>query len=162
MTATGIPSSGYWLWDIRADLVRGDAALAEYFDRVATTGEPLASYINAIVVGDRNRVVREIQGAVENHTELQQIYSVRTRSLGVRRIYATGHCIYDQRDEPIAFPGRFVDIGLEASDHSMVELAMHFVRQARTVIADFNEEPVSYIAEALLMELEHIRARKPN
>ncbi|MEH2171982.1 PAS domain-containing protein [Nostoc sp.] len=103
-----------WRWNIPADRVVVNAALAHLFDvdpaDATTAGLPIEFFINSMHESDRPRVLAAIQQAIETGEKYTAEYRVHTATGEERWLTARGQVEYDTAGNPIAFPGALADI----------------------------------------------------
>lgn len=157
------PITGFWTWDIKRDVVHGDANLAEYFgfslDEMAR-GAPIQEYVSNVHPVDQPRVADAIQRSVAERIPFRVRYRVNSRSLGMREILAIGRCYYDAEGAPLLFPGWFVDITDKNTAHGAgLKIAAHHVEQAKAVTGSLGQEFVELLLENVLLELQTLISR---
>lgn len=112
--ASAIESGGLatWDWDIKNDLVHGDAVLFKLFGLPTYRSQalPLHEFISTIHADDRERVRAEIHTALDENKRFSSQYRVSAPSGHERWISATGRPIRDAAGTPLRFPGVAIDI----------------------------------------------------
>ena len=105
-------SIGLFDWNIRADIVRADPYLAEFFGVApgeAEEGLPLERWIAAIDEADRPRVSAAIQEAVRTGEPYHEEYTLCPANRTPIRVVARGRCLHDECG-PWRFPGTVADV----------------------------------------------------
>ncbi len=157
--------SGFWTWDIRQNLVQGDANLFEYFGLDVTQhmgGAPIEQFIRAIHPDDRHRVVVAIQRSVSQAADFREKYRVVTRDRSVRSIVAVGRCYRSITGEPVQYPGWFADV-TDTSDarRASLHIAAFHASQARDAATAAGHDFAAYLLDTALEEIEQVIPRPP-
>lgn len=165
--------TGFWTWDVKLDLVHGDANLFDYFalsvDEFAR-GTNLSRFLEAIVITDRDRVAASISRSVALKTGFRETYTVATTSHGLRTIMAVGHCYTDEAGEPAQYPGWFLDITNPVRfQQNALQVAADYVEHARDMAMASGQDFISYLLDNALEHIEEIsnpptdgKRRRPN
>lgn len=104
---------GAWDWDIPADRVVADERFAALFGidpAVARAGLPISDFVASIHPDDRERVKADINDAMAGDGAYQSEYRVSNPTGELRWIVARGQVLFDDRGEPLRFPGVVVDV----------------------------------------------------
>lgn len=99
--------AGIYNWDIAADIVQGDAAVALLFglgQQAVRKGLPLASYVERIHPDDRAGLIDALKLAILTRGSFQAQYRVQTAERICSEVVAFGHCFFEQ-DEPKSMTG---------------------------------------------------------
>ena len=136
-----------WRWNIQADRVVVDAALAHLFgvdSAVATTeGLPLEVFVNSIHTEDRPRVSNAIQQVIATGETFMAEYRVHNATGEEHWVAARGQVEYDAAGLPIAFPGALADI----THRKQVEAALRESEERFRTLAD-NMSQFAWMADA--------------
>ncbi|WP_254522127.1 PAS domain-containing protein [Natrinema caseinilyticum] len=111
--ATEAGAVGTWECDVRTDEMVVGPSFARTFGvdpDAAHQGVSLDRFIEAIHEADRERVVSEIEEAVETCGEYESEYRVRNADGEIRWVVARGRVECDGDGEPVTFPGALTDI----------------------------------------------------
>ncbi|SEQ89610.1 PAS domain-containing protein [Natrinema salaciae] len=111
--ATEAGAVGTWEWDVRDDEMVVGPSFARTFGvdpDAARAGVSLDRFVDAIHEDDRERVVDEIEAAVDACREYEAEYRVRNADGEIRWVVARGRVECDGDGEPITFPGALTDI----------------------------------------------------
>ncbi|AEH39234.1 PAS domain S-box protein [Halopiger xanaduensis] len=111
--ATEAGAVGTWEWDVRTDEMVVGPSFARTFGvnpDAAQQGVSLDRFIDAIHEDDRDRVVTEIEAAVETCGEYESEYRVWNADGELRWVVARGRVECDDDGEPLTFPGALTDI----------------------------------------------------
>lgn len=132
--ATEAGAVGTWEWKIPEDEFVTGASFARTFGvdpEVARSGVSIDQFASAIHEGDRERVKRKIEDAVESCGEYEAEYRVWNADDEVRWVIARGHVECDEAGNPLRFPGALTDI----TDRKRAEQALQkSKKQLRTLI----------------------------
>ncbi|MDG4877610.1 PAS domain-containing protein [Mesorhizobium sp. WSM4935] len=158
------PIDGFWTWDIKRDLVYGDANLSDYFGLTLdefSHGASLERCMQSIDQDDRSRVRLAIREAVERKSSFRQIYRVRSEKMGLRKILAVGQCFVDGLGEAALYPGWFVDLTYDAAceEQALREIHNH-VGQAKDIARSIGHHLISYLLDNIEEEVEQRLDRK--
>jgi PAS domain S-box-containing protein len=104
---------GTWDWDIRKNLIFGDASFARLYglapEKLVAGANP-AEVNAAIHPLDRERLSQRVRKAVETAGELSDEYRVLQPDGREQRVISRGRCFNDAEGKPLRFPGVLVDI----------------------------------------------------
>lgn len=104
---------GTWVWDIPNDRVTADERFSRSFGIPAQkceAGIPIAEAFTSIYPEDRERVSREIEGAMSRGGTFRCEYRVRNDAGHYHWIEANGHAELDAQGQAVRFPGVLMDI----------------------------------------------------
>ncbi|WP_246998100.1 PAS domain-containing protein [Halosolutus gelatinilyticus] len=111
--ATEAGAVGTWEWDVQADEMVVGPSFARTFGvdpAAAREGVSLDRFIEAIHEDDRDRVVAQIEHAVESGGEYESEYRVWNDDGELRWVVARGRVECDEEGNPVTFPGALTDI----------------------------------------------------
>ncbi|WP_049922502.1 PAS domain-containing protein [Halopiger djelfimassiliensis] len=111
--ATEAGAVGTWEWDVQTDEMVVGQSFARTFGvepAAAREGVSLDRFISAIHEADRERVVAEIEAAVESGGDYEAEYRVRNADGEIRWVVARGRVECDADGTPVTFPGALTDI----------------------------------------------------
>ncbi|WP_306057450.1 PAS domain S-box protein [Natronococcus wangiae] len=111
--ATEAGAVGTWEWHVPEDRFVTGRSFAETFGvdpDAEREGVSLEQFFSAVHEGDRERVRRQIEDAVESCGEYEAEYRVRNDDGELRWVVARGHVECDEDGDPTTFPGSLVDI----------------------------------------------------
>jgi len=104
---------GLWYWDEVRQALLWDVTARELFGAPAEGEVTLQTFVDALHVDDRDRVMRTWRRALENRlpyaTDMRAVVS-RDGSSKVRWVHARGSGYYDERGEPLVMVGVVFDI----------------------------------------------------
>ncbi len=104
---------GTWVWDVRADIVKGDVRFARAFNldpERCRTGVPISACLSSIFEEDRPRAQALIEEALMNGGAFQCDYRLRQRDGSLRWIEAHGRVSFGPDGTASRFPGVLIDI----------------------------------------------------
>ncbi|HEX7021679.1 MAG TPA: PAS domain S-box protein [Trueperaceae bacterium] len=102
-----------WVWDIREDRMKGSESFARLFavdPQRAAEGLPLRVFVDALHEDDRERVLQEVNRAIETGVPYAADYRVWNADGQLRWVSARGQVEYDAAGRAKMFPGALVDI----------------------------------------------------
>ena len=104
---------GTWVWNVKDDLVVGDAQFARAYDidpQRSRSGIPIAEVMPSIHAEDRERVAGEINAALQRGGPFRSEYRVRQHDGVYRWIEANGRVDRDANGVAVRFPGVLIEI----------------------------------------------------
>ena len=104
---------GTWVWNVKDDLVVGDALFARAYDidpQRSRSGMPIAELMPSIHAEDRERVAGEIDAALQRGGPFRSEYRVRQHDGVYRWIEANGRVDMDANGMALRFPGVLIEI----------------------------------------------------
>lgn len=143
--ATDAGAVGTWEWRVPEDRLIVGASFAEQFSvdpDAAREGVPLEHFVSSVHEADRDRVIAEIETAVETCGEYEAEYRVRNADDELRWVVARGHVECDENGNALTFPGTLTDITerkraeLEAENQSRQLETLFQVLPVGAVVAD--------------------------
>lgn len=154
-----VRQAGLWSWDVKRDVVYADPTTSDMLELTAeegASGQPMKRVLCSVHPDDRPLLERGIRSAIEG-VPTPTVYRTRSRLRGERRLLSRGRCFYDSKGKPICYPGYVVDI----TDAVQSDLAVisAYIEDCRTVADRLGSNTVSYLVEALHLELERLRGR---
>jgi len=103
-----MPDPGLFTWDMNADLVYADGALADLFGldpKEAERGLPVQTYLDRVHPDDVATLAKQISDAiVAQHPTVQNYRSQKSDGSYVK-VSAFGRCFRDREDNPIYYAG---------------------------------------------------------
>ncbi|WP_112941922.1 MULTISPECIES: PAS domain-containing protein [unclassified Rhizobium] len=103
-----MPDAGLFTWDMNADLVYADSALAALFGLEAAETErglPVQAYLDRVHPDDVAGLAKQISDAiVAQHPTVQHYRSMNAEGSYVR-VSAFGRCFRDRNNNPIHYAG---------------------------------------------------------
>jgi PAS domain S-box-containing protein len=112
-----------WIWDIVDNRVYADEVLSKVFGIKSAEGAQgleLESFTNAIHPDDRPEVQNLITKAIETGEDYEAEYRVYGADEKLKWVIARGKVKYDEKGNPISFPGLLLDI----TDRKIAEEAL--------------------------------------
>lgn len=104
---------GWWEWDVRTDLVTGNAELCRDFaldPRIASVGAPIETFFANIHPLDRDMLTHAVRDAVETGEPFREEYRLLHPSGRILWVSARGRCLRDEMGKPTCFPGVVIDV----------------------------------------------------
>lgn len=114
---------GSWTWDIKSDVMVGNAGLAKAFGvKVgdARNGLPLDTYIDAVHKDDRERVKRALRHAIDTNTTFDTEFRIAVNGK-TRWVIGRGRVL--DRHETSRFTGVIVDVTERRDLQAQIDLA---------------------------------------
>jgi PAS domain-containing protein len=156
--------TGFFTWDIVANLLYGDGAVAEMFglDFAETaSGLPLEAYVARIHPEDQPAAAKIIHDTILTQEPEQQSYRVRRANGVFHQVMAFGRCFRDKNGIPSLYGGIVFPLPEEAPvatpllDHCLAAYDIA-VREGNMAVAD-------HILEALMdMDRKNTGCTRPN
>ena len=159
---------GKWEWDAATDCTRSCSFVALLFNvdpEEAETGVPLVSYVDAIHVDDRERVLALIRSSASEGSTFLTEYRVISADGQTRWVLARGRFTSDHQGRPVGGAGIVVDVTSlrlteGAADEAKPNLgetpldrAAEYALAAHEAIAVLGNPALKAQADALLMAL---------
>jgi PAS domain-containing protein len=143
--------TGFFIWDIVANLLYGDGAVAEMFgldSEETARGLPLEVYVSRIHPEDQPAAARIIHDTILTQEPEHQSYRTRRADGAFHQVMAFGRCFRDRTGIPSLYGGIVFPLPEEAPvatpllDHCLAAYDIA-VREGNTAVAD-------HILEALM------------
>ncbi len=107
-TAAALEEAGIFMWQIDADLVFGDSAVAKVFGlspSAVLKGLPLADFIRRVHPGDRAALDQSISKAVDDGLPFNMDYRVLGQNDEPQLVMAMGRCFRSPDGRPAFYAG---------------------------------------------------------
>ncbi len=108
-----MPDAGFFTWDMNADLVYADSALAVLFGldpNETERGLPVQSYLDRVHPDDVATLAKQISDAIVAQHPTIQYYRSRKADGSYVSVSAFGRCFRDREDNPIHYAGIVVPV----------------------------------------------------
>ncbi len=107
------PVLGTWVWDMSADLLRGDERFARSFGldpKRIEGGVKLLEILQTVHPDDHARMMEAGRQTIRDGARFHAEYRALHADGGYRWVEASGRCDYDAEGQPCRFPGVLIDI----------------------------------------------------
>ena len=157
--------TGFFTWDIVANLLYGDGAVAEIFglDAAETaSGLPLEAYVARIHPDDQPAAAKVIRDTILTQEPEQQRYRVRRANGVFQQVMAFGRCFRDKNGVPSLYGGIIFPLPEEAPA-AATPLLDHCLAAYDIAIKEGNMAVADHIVEALMaMDWKNTGCTRPN
>jgi signal transduction histidine kinase/CheY-like chemotaxis protein len=127
MAAAG--ASGTWEWDIANGVLKVDEHFADLYaidDKEDLTRLPTSVFFSAIHPADKARIRIAVAGMLAGAELFSKEFRVVTAGGATLWMHGRGHCVLDERDEPVRFSGLLVDV----TERKRAEERLHIAQTA--------------------------------
>ncbi|MBB3655106.1 hypothetical protein FHX15_000305 [Rhizobium sp. BK650] len=156
--------TGFFTWDIVANLLYSDGAVAEMFGLDATetaSGLPVEAYISRIHPEDQPAAAKIIHHTILTQEPEHQSYRARRANGAFHQVMAFGRCFRDKNGIPSLYAGIILPLPEEAP--TATPLLDHCLAAYDIALSEGNTAVADHILEALMdMNWKNTGCSRPN
>lgn len=156
--------TGFFTWDIAANLLYGDGAIAELFGLDPTetaSGLPLEAYVARIHPEDQPGAARKIHDTIVTLAPEHQSYRARRADGAFRQVMVFGRCFRDRSGVPSLYGGIVFPLAEETP--AATPLLDHCLAAYDIAVREGNLAVADHILNALMdMDWKNTGCSRPN